>query len=167
MDDGVEITTQGFPELERTLEEMGHSLGEQICRKSLRAGGQLIKAAIAANAPVRPDLPAGTALPPGALQSDVQVTVSKDKNLPDSFSAWIEPGKETIHVARWVEWGHRLVRGKSRKGSSVNVIGDVPAHPYIRPAFDANEELAFEAVAETVATEVNAVASERGLNAGR
>jgi HK97 gp10 family phage protein len=167
MADGLEITTTGFAEVERSLEEMGQSLGEQICRKALRAGGNVMKAAIAANAPVRPPLPSGTALPPGALQSDITVIVSKDA--PDSFSAWIEPGKETIHVARWVEWGHRLVRGKTRKRKNLKgkEIGDVVAHPYIRPAFDANEDLAFEAIAETVATEVNKVASERGLNAGR
>jgi HK97 gp10 family phage protein len=154
MADGLEITTTGFAEVERSLEDLGQSLGEQICRKALRAGGNVMKAAIAANAPVRPDLPSGTALPVGALQSDITVAVTKDA--PDSFSAWIEPGKETMHVARWVEWGHRLVRGKKE-------VGDVPAHPYIRPAFDANEDLAFNAVAETITTEVNKVAAERGL----
>jgi HK97 gp10 family phage protein len=157
MADGLEITTTGFAEVERSLEDLGQSLGEQICRKALRAGGNVMKAAIAANAPVRPDLPSGTALPVGALQSDITVIVSKDA--PDSFSAWIEPGKETMHAARWVEWGHDFPKGKK--------IKDVRAYPYIRPAFDANEDLAFNALAETIATEVNKVAAERGLNAGR
>ena len=165
MADGLEITTTGFAEVERSLDDLGQSLGEQICRKALRAGGNVMKGAIAANAPVRPDLPSGTALPVGALQSDITVIVSKDS--PESFSAWIEPGKSTLHVARWVEWGHRQVAGgrfknwgKRGKGKEV---GDVEAHPYIRPAFDANEELAFSAIAETIATEVNKVAAERGL----
>jgi HK97 gp10 family phage protein len=165
MADGLEITTTGFAELEKSMEAMGQELGEQICRKALRAGGNVMKGAIAANAPARPPLPSGTALPVGTLQSDITVTVTKDN--PESFSAWIEPGSRSRHVAKFVEWGHRLVRGKSRKGSPGKVIGDVPAHPYIRPAFDANEELVFEAVATTAAAEVNAVAAERGLNAGR
>jgi HK97 gp10 family phage protein len=156
MADGLEITTTGFADVERSLEDLGQSLGEQICRKALRAGGNVMKAAIAANAPVRPDLPSGTALPVGALQSDITVIVSKDRSQPDSFSAWIEPGKQTMHVARWVEWGHRLVHGKKE-------VGDVPATPYIRPAFDANEDLVFGTIAETIATEVNKVAAERGL----
>lgn len=171
MADELEITTQGFAEVERSLEDLGQSLGEQICRKALRAGGELMKGAIAANAPVRPDLPSGTALPLGALQSDITVTVSKDKNAPDSFSAWVEPGRATYHVSVFVEWGHRLIKGgrymswgKRGKGKE---IGDVPAHPYIRPAFDANEDLAFQALANTIATELNIVASERGLHAGR
>lgn len=168
MADGLEITTQGFTEMESTLDDLGTSLGEKICRKALRAGGNLMKAAIAANAPVRPDLPSKTALPVGALQSDVIVTVTKDSE--HSFSAWIEPGKETIRVARWVEWGHRLVRGgrymnwgKRGKGTQVD---EVRAHPYIRPAFDANEDLAAGAMAEVITTEVTALAKQRGLNGG-
>jgi HK97 gp10 family phage protein len=158
MADGLEITTTGFAEVERSLDDLGQSLGEQICRKALRAGGNVMKAAIAANAPVRPDLPSGTALPAGALQSDITVVVTKEA--PDSFSAWIEPGPASRHVSIFVEWGHRLVKGERQ-------IGDVSAAPYIRPAFDANEDLASNAVADTIATEVNAAASERGLNAGR
>lgn len=159
MADGIEITTQGFAEVERSLDDLGQSLGEQICRKALRAGGNLMKAAVAANAPVRPDLPSGTALPPGTLQSDITVTVAKDRNQQDSFSAWIEPGRESYHVCVFVEWGHRLVKGKKQ-------IGDVAAHPYWRPAFDSNQDLAFNAVAETIAAEVNKAAAERGLHAG-
>lgn len=169
MADGLEIATLGFAEVERSLDDLGQSLGEQICRTALRNGGNLMKAAISANAPVRVPLPSGTALPPGTLQSDITVTVTKDGE--QSFSAWIEPGKFSIRVSRWVEWGHRLVHGGRymnwRKRGKGKEIGDVKAYPYIRPAFDANEELAFEAVADTIATEVNAAAAERGLNAGR
>jgi hypothetical protein len=171
MPDGLEMTTRGFPELERTLDDMGQSLGEQVCRKALREGGNLMKGAIAANAPERPDLPSGTALPVGALRNDITVTVTKDKGAQNSFSAWIEAGKETFRVSVWVEWGHRFVRGgrymnwgKRGKGQHV---GEVIAHPYIRPAFDANEDLAFEVIAQTALNEINRVAGERGLNAGR
>jgi hypothetical protein len=126
-----------------------------------------MKAAIAANAPVRAPLPSGTALPPGTLQSDITVVVTKDA--PDSFSAWIEPGKFSRHVARFVEWGHRMTRGKGKNSVVLKVrkngveLEDVPAHPYIRPAFDANEDVAFEATAESLATDINAAAKQRGL----
>lgn len=166
MADGLEITVQGASDLDRILDDLGAGDAvELVCRRALRNGGNLMKAAIAANARVRPPLPSGTALPPGALQGDIQVAVTKDAE--NSFSAWIYPGKFTRHVALWVEWGHRLVRGKSTKSRKGKEIGDVPAHPYIRPAFDENEDLAFEAVADSLATDINAAAKARGLNAGR
>ena len=162
MADGLEITVTGLSELDAAMAELGSGNAvEQVCRRALREGGNVMKAAIAANAPVRPELPSGTALPPGALQGDIQVTVSKDSE--NSFSAWIEPGKFTRHVATWVEYGHRLVRGKTGKRSEGTVTGDVRAHPYIRPAFDANEDLAVDAVSESIAKDINAAARQRGL----
>jgi hypothetical protein len=163
--DGIEITFEGIPEFSRMMTDLAGPVAERIIRHAVREGGRVVQAAITEAAPVRPDLPSGTALPPGALQGDIQVAVTKDG--VDSFSAWIYPGKFSRAVAIWVEWGHRLIRGKSRKGSSGRVIGDVPAHPYIRPAFDANEDLAFEAVADSLATDINAAAKAKGLNAGR
>lgn len=154
MADGLEITVQGADDLDKMLDDLGAGdTVDSVCRRALREGGNLMKAAIAANAPVRTPMPSSNALPPGTLQSDITVTVSKDSE--NSYSAWIEPGKFSRHVAIWVEWGHRLVRGKSRKGLPGRVVGDVPAHPYIRPAFDANEDLAFEAVAESLAKDIN------------
>lgn len=164
-DDGLSIEVLGAAELDTLFGQMAGEEAEKICRKALRAGGNQMRAAIAINAPIRPDLPSGTALPPGALQSDITVTVSK--NSENSFSAWIEPGFATMHAARWVEWGHRLVRGKSRRGKPGKVIGDVPAHPYIRPAFDANEDLAAAEVANAVMDGVDDMVQQRGLNAGR
>jgi HK97 gp10 family phage protein len=157
MADGLEITVTGLSELDAAMADLGSGDAvEQVCRRALREGGNVMKAAIAANAPVRPDLPSGTALPPGALQSDITVTVSKDSD--NSFSAWIEPGKFTRHVARFVEYGHELIHGKNRKA-----VGDVRAHPYIRPAFDANEDLAVDAVSESISRDISAVARQRGL----
>lgn len=148
MADGLDISITGLGELDHAMQDMGEGqAAEGICRRALRAGGDVMKGAIAANAPVRPALPSGTALPPGTLQSDITVTVTRES--PESFSAWIEPGKYSRHVASWVEWGHRLVKGKKGK-----VVGDVVAHPYIRPAFDANEELAAAAMAESITADV-------------
>jgi Bacteriophage HK97-gp10, putative tail-component len=166
-DDGLNIEVLGVPELEALFGEMAGQEAEKICRKALRAGGNQMRAAIAINAPVRAPLPSGTALPPGALQSDITVTVTKNNDT--SFSAWIEPGKQTMHVARWVEWGHRLVRGKTsrRRGTKGKEIGDVEAHPYIRPSFDANEDLAAGVVADAVIEGVDEMVMQRGLDAGR
>lgn len=166
MADGLEITVTGLSELDAAMADLGSGDAvEQVCRRALREGGNVMKAAIAANAPVRVELPSGTALPPGALQSDIQVTVSKDSE--NSFSAWIEAGPATIHVSRFVEYGHQLVRGgrlaTKRSRGNGKIVGDVRAHPYIRPAFDSNEDLAVDAVSESLAKDINAAARKRGL----
>ena len=149
MADGLVVQMQGFAELDKLFADMGGPTGEVVVRRGLRAGGNLMKAAIAANAPVRPEGVSTTALPPGALQSDIQVHVAKES--ADSFSAYIEPGAATRAVSRWVEFGHRLVRGRtSKRGAKGQQIGDVPAHPYIRPAFDSNEDLAVNAINESI-----------------
>jgi HK97 gp10 family phage protein len=149
--DAFEITVDGLTELEKNLDKLGGEFKEQMIRKALRAGGTIMQAAIMANTPINPVIPGpkSTALPPGALQSDVHLSVSKDKET-DSFSAWIYFGKSTVRYARWVEWGHRLVHGgrykswgKRGKGKE---IGDVVAHPFIRPAFEGNIDLVATAI---------------------
>lgn len=168
MADGLTVQMQGFAELDKLFADMGGPTGEVVVRRGLRAGGNVMKAAIAANAPVRPDLPSGTALPPGALQSDITVTVSKDSDT--SFSAWIEPGAQTRRVAIWVEWGHRLVRSgrlaAKRSRGNGKVVGDVAAHPYIRPAFDANEDLAVNAVSASIAEDFEKAFKTNGTLTG-
>jgi Bacteriophage HK97-gp10, putative tail-component len=159
MADGIEITLEGLPEFSRMMTDLAGPAAERIIRHAVREGGRVVQAAITEAAPVRPDLPSGTALPPGALKNDIVVKVRKE---PDgSISAYIEPGSKTLHVARFVEWGHRLVReGRSRKrggtlGQSYvgngKVVGGVPAYPFIRPAFDASEAAAQDAIAMDIA----------------
>ena len=50
------------------------------------------------------------------------------------------------HIALWVEYGHRLLGHKPKK----KVIGDVPAHPFMRPAFDACNQQAVDAFVDGV-----------------
>jgi len=159
MADGLEITFEGMPEFSRMMQELAGPAAERIARHAVRAGGRVVQAAITEAAPVRPDLPSGTALPPGALKNDIVVKTTKE---PDgSVSAYIEPGKYTRHVARWVEYGHRQVRGgTSSKGGGIlgqgyrgagRGIGNVPAAPFIRPAFEASEAAAQDAIAMDIA----------------
>lgn len=166
MDDSFAITVTGLDSLDRNLQNLGGEFKEQMIRKALRAGGTIMQAAVAANAPVNPKVPGpeSTALPPGALQSDVQLTVSKDKGSEDSFSAWIYFGKYTEHVARWVEWGHRLVRGKSsRRLGPGKEIGDVAARPFIRLAFEGNIDLVAAAIGESIKASLHAPGNSSGV----
>jgi hypothetical protein len=56
------------------------------------------------------------------------------------------------HVANWVEFGHRMMTHKP--GS--REVGFVPAHPFMRPAFEAGGDRAIDAFATTLAGTVRA-----------
>ena len=160
MADGLEITFEGMGQIRV---QYGRALGLG-CRRRSRAepcgaAGQVVQAAITEAAPVRPVLPSGTALPPGALKADIELHVVKERD--GSVSAYIEPGRYTRHAARWVEYGHRLVRGGRLKKGGAH-IGDVPAYPFIRPAFEASEGAALAAAEESVALELSKEAKRLG-----
>jgi hypothetical protein len=50
------------------------------------------------------------------------------------------------HVAAWVEFGHRMVTHKPKKRE----VGFVPAHPFIRPAFEASGDRAIDVFARSL-----------------
>lgn len=160
MDDGVGVTIEGLAQFNAMMTDLavGDS-AEKIVRRAMRAGGRVVQAAITEAAPERPDLPSGTALPVGALKSDIELHVTKERD--GSISAYVEPGRLTRHAALWVEYGHKLVRGGRLKGGGAHV-GEVPAHPFIRPAADASEAAALTAIEETLGNEINEAAAAHG-----
>jgi hypothetical protein len=168
LSDGI-FKIDGIPKLDTALSRIGGDLKEQMIRKALHDGGTIMQAAIIANAPINPKMPGpkSTALPPGALQSDVHLTVSKDKGSENSFSAWIYFGAATVHVARFVEWGHLLVRGgRTGKGIITKLksgADDVAAHPFIRPALDGNIDLVAAAMADSIKASLNLRGNVSGI----
>jgi hypothetical protein len=174
MADGVSIEIIGVAGVIDMLETLKTTAAERCIRKALRAGAAIEKDAIETLAPIRPVLPSGTALPPGALANDV--TVSLKRSDEGEIIAVVHPGKLTAHVASWVEYGHRQVRGGasklmadgSTKGDGVQIyvkpqkgqvgLGTVPAHPYIRPAYESSLQAVTEAIATTLAEEVTKAA---------
>lgn len=89
----------------------------------------------------------------GALKSDIELHVSKERD--GSISAYVEPGRLTMHVARFCEYGHKLiVHGKS--------AGSVPAHSFIRNSVESSESTALAAIEETIAEEINKAAAVQG-----
>lgn len=135
---------------------------KKITRKALRKGATVIRDAVAAMAPERPDLPSGTALPIGALKNDIIVRSSTDGNGREV--ATVQPGALTDHVAGWVEFGHQEVAGGKlgldgkgsghRVGTHGMTSTFVPPHPFFRPAEDASEAAATEAIAQSLSEDL-------------
>lgn len=173
-DDGVTITIEGLSDVKAMLETLKTTAADRCIRKALRAGAAIEKDAIETAAPIRPDLPSGTALPPGALANDVTVSIKRVD--ADNTVAIVHPGKYTKHAANWVEYGHRQVTGGrsklmddgSTRGSGRQIyvspkkgqvgLGTVPAHPYIRPAFESSLQAVTDAMTTTLAEEVTKAA---------
>lgn len=155
MSDGLIMTVQGLERFNRDMLEISGPVATKVARAGIREGGRVMQAAITQMAPERPDLPSGTALPPGALRGDIELHVSQAAD--GSVSAFIGPGKHTAHVARFVEYGHEQSGGEKRLIGGKLEGKFVKAHPFIRPAFELSEG---EALAATEAGVAAAIAKE-------
>jgi len=83
----------------------------------------------------------------GNLKKSIGVTKGKTKGTVVTYH--ISPrkgGKYDGFYGQWVELGH-IVREKG-KGKKGKVIGHVPPHPFLRPAFEAKGEEAIIAFKE-------------------
>lgn len=168
MADGISIEVKGIPELDALFAELVGPVADRAMLDGVTEGAKVFQAAISEAARMREDTPAGNALPPGKLKSSIQIRLSKLRS--GKFAAFVEPSKETRHVARFLETGHRIVKGgrsKKAKGGGFSgpgrEVGFVKAYPFVRPSFEAVEETAIDAVKETILSELTEEAQNLGL----
>jgi HK97 gp10 family phage protein len=166
---GFTAKVVGLHELDAKLSELGDKAAKRIMGAGLRAAGEVFAEAVRARAPVRSGGAGGSALPPGALKNDIGYHVGGTEDggrpLPAVF---VRPGKYTQRVANWVEYGHRQVHGGylklnratgQRRGPG-RETGAVPAHPFIRPAYEAARERAAQACCDAIAKGVEKAAKQ-------
>lgn len=144
-----------YADLIGTLDSLKTTVRKAALRKSLGKMGNLIKNAIQAKTPVQAGVERGD-LKPGELKADlhVQIKIANDLDAAtksDKVAVFFGPNTE--YVARFVEYGHENKRGPKRKGAQTT-HGFTPAHPFIRPAFDATKDPAIELFEETMAEEI-------------
>jgi HK97 gp10 family phage protein len=155
------IETKGIAEMKARMRSLSQQVSGPIAKKAVRAGGKVIRDAMIERTPELIEKNTGSdALEPGAVKADIKVRFPAAENKYEA-TALIGPGSKTSHVARWVEYGHRMVSGgQSKVLANGKVRGpgkvheqDVPAYPFLRPAFE-------ESVAEAQAAEVETLRSE-------
>jgi HK97 gp10 family phage protein len=146
---GFTAQVTGLKELDQKLGELGDKAAKRIIRDALKAAGTVFELAVRARAPVRSGGSSGTALPPGALKNDIDSVIgTTDDGGPPLPAVIVRPGKYTRRAAEWVEYGHRQVRGGylkvspsgKQRGPGREIGGPVPAHPFVRPAYEAARE---------------------------
>jgi Bacteriophage HK97-gp10, putative tail-component len=132
----------GLKELDQKLNALKGKTANRLIHDAVMEGGKVLQAEERMRAPVRATGQHGNALPPGALRADIELVFGiTEERLP---AAIIKPGKYTKHVARWLEYGHRLVRGGYSKvmpngrvrGPGRASSTGVQPYPFIRPAFE-------------------------------
>lgn len=126
---GVTFDTSDFFEgLDRTAEVM-----KECARPAAQAGIQVLYEEVKLRAPVAKKprtTKKGKVLQPGALRNSIYQVFSKDNS---------GDGKATFHCS----WNHR----KAPHGHLVEFgTSRAPAHPFLRPAFDAKRSEIAEAV---------------------
>jgi hypothetical protein len=153
---GFTASFEGLRELDAKLSALKGPAARQLIREAVLAGGKVLQTEVRLRAPERVSTGHGNALPPGVLKNDIELHFGiTEEGLP---AAIVKPGKYTAHVARWVEYGHRLVRGgyskllpggRSTRGRGQEV-GAVQPYPFIRPAFETARAPAVQATVESL-----------------
>lgn len=120
----------------RQLEELKTGTLAKAQRKALRAVGELVQAALVEASPVSVEPNPGGLLQPGELKASwvarVHIATDESRLNSDISNVVIKPKGAAEPVAGWVEYGHK-------SGSK-----HTPAHPFIRPVYDAIQSQAEE-----------------------
>ncbi len=155
-DGKVIVSITGLEELNQRLDKMRNDLARRLLveamKKSLK--GMLNRAESMVNIGKPVDL-FGRPRKTGRLKGGFKIIKVKD---PDPYSLNVNL-INTAYTARWVEYGHRLLR-RDRNGKKVpRKPGFVRARPFMRPAFEAHKQ---EAV-DTLSKLIGAALTRRGF----
>jgi len=142
----IEIT--GLDEMRARLKMLDEGIRTQYVLNAVKAGAMVIKEAMVESAPVLDEkTEKSNSLEPGELKRDIKARTRMDK---DGFAvSHIGPSKRTGYVARFLEFGHRLTKGKHG-----HQIGEVRPHPFLRAAFEASEAEAIDVFKATLRDEI-------------
>ncbi len=152
------MTITGIEEVQRMLTEAPKSVVARGYVKALGAGIGVIRAELDIHTPIQASEIYTAAQKGDNHPGDLKRALATEVVLDSRFRGGIATlgyGNQS-RIAGWVEWGHRLVRkggtytdsrGRKRKGT---VTGFVPAHPWMRPGFDASADEAIAAFANSL-----------------
>lgn len=149
----MRLTRTGFPETQAGFKALRELIADKATRAAVRAGSEVISAEEIQEAPVLDHKTAqSTSLEPMAIKSGIRIN-SVRKVSDYVIRALVGPRKGTRKAAHLVEFGHRLIKGgrswvdaTGPKGPG-RLIGDVPAHPFLRPAYESSVKKSIEAFA--------------------
>lgn len=136
------VTFAGFKELDADFKLLSHAEQRKVSRKAVRAGAVVFRDAVRANAPVRS----------GLLKRSVSVdTVRGSATAGVKFKKVLvkKKGKKGRHKSMPFYW-YFLEHGTS----------NMPAKPFVRPAFDASVKQAEEAAFNQYLNDIDRIFSK-------
>lgn len=129
----VSIRTKGMKEIREALNMLPREVAGEPLREVALIGAEVIRQQAVANAEKRRRT--------GNLAKNIEKEIARE-SIGSRVIVHIGPNKDAWY-GRLVEFGHAIVRvvSRVRKGGRVRRItehlGQVPPHPWLRPAFDA------------------------------
>ena len=178
-----EIKLQGFAELAAGLRELPDKVSRTILSRSVSAGALVIQQEMTKNAQGMKDT--GT-LARSIYRKYIRELSNQETKVyyvaPRQGKQYQKTGKKKnvskdAYYARYVEFGHfsrrtekgfeRVVRKSNRGGVNNQRLADqvqagtvkwVPAHPFMRPAFDVKKNAAVDAMGEVLGAGIAAAA---------
>ena len=152
----MEVRVDGLAELGEALKQFPEVLGKKYLRKATFLAAQVIEQDAITHAPVRT----------GNMKDAIAIFKRKD----DPSTAHYAIGVRKIKLNRKMKNVFRIVR---RAGMKLGIQGDayywrfvefgtakMPAHPFLRPAFEAQKMAAIEKFRTSLADGVQAAAKE-------
>lgn len=130
----MRVRITGAGELTRRLNVLGEK-AKEVVEPAAMAGAEVIRKAASEKAP----------RDTGFLAEHIVAEVKDVQPLKATIQ--VGPDKDAYY-GLFVELGHALVRGSTK--ATRKVIGNVPPHPFLRPALDENKQEAKAAVAEEI-----------------
>ena len=144
----MELTITGLEEVQKRLKAAPQALAAKAFLQSLDRAAGVIAAEVEARTPEGET---------GLLRESVITSVELDSEGRGGSAAVRfsseqgENGKPQDLIAFWVEYGHVL------KSHAKKTIGQVPAHPFLRPAADAAGDRAIEVFAEVLGENLSVI----------
>lgn len=129
----VTIRTKGMEEIREALNMLPREVAGEPLREVALTGAEVIRAEAESNA--------GKHRRTGNLAKNIAKEIAQE-SIGSRVVVRIGPTRDAWY-GRLLEFGHRIVRvtGRYRKGGRVyrvsKELGQVPPHPWLRPAFDA------------------------------
>lgn len=153
---------RGFDELALKLEKMGVEIAGPGVDRMVVSGARVFQRGVKERAPRLSAKNQGSnALEPGAMQNDIGVHLRHDAL--GEATATVRPSRKTAHVQSFVEYGHRMVTGGQSKVTGKGPgrqVGEVAAHPFWRPAYEAEQREAEDAMIESMDGTIGAANAE-------
>ncbi|MBV2180775.1 MAG: HK97 gp10 family phage protein [Castellaniella sp.] len=149
-----------FEEAFKRLDGLAEVAKQHLPRSMLVAGGKIVRDEAKARAPV---FDGSTALAggsnvenpprPGLLQGAIYLAYSEARSVPDAgrhtYSiTWNASKAPHGHLLEFGHWRYNAIQGGYPKGQKLSAPKWVPAHPFLRPAYDAVINVAMQAALE-------------------